>query len=279
MKNFFFLLLFSALVVGCGDDDDGSVSGGSSSSPTAVVYKGAINVPSKLMTPSSNLFTLSSILSDVNVGEWSISLNSSASTFTVTGPSSLTVTGTYSTLSSGLLKLTVSTSSSPSPSPGDEAYGLLIDGLVFFLKPMEADSGIIPMLVSGTCPSSNFTMNWVVTSKNSDLTQCEPEFGGNKSGLDITGTATFDLSASTVELSNRWDICGNDMRCSLLNEAQCGGAGGCTWNGASCDTNSGAMTFSCDEGVATIVDGDENVQALVQQIRWMMGRVMKDDKE
>ena len=65
--------------------------------------------------------------------EYSISLDTGDSTFTVTeSESSMTVNGTYTTLESGFTKLTVeSASCDDAPSVGDQAYGIDVPGYLF----------------------------------------------------------------------------------------------------------------------------------------------------
>ena len=93
-------------------------------------------------------------------GSFGIDKYASASSTT----SDFTVTGTYTDLSSGFKKLTVgAVTGTGGPSVGDLAYGLEIPGYVFVLKPLSGDQ-IIPMVISGTCPTADFTDNWVMVN-------------------------------------------------------------------------------------------------------------------
>ena len=140
--------------------------------------------------------------------EWSISMDTGDSTFTVTeSTTDLTVNGTFSTLDSGFRLLTVSSATGPdAPSAGAQAFGIDIPGYIFLLKPLGPDSEIISMVASGTCPVDDLAMNWMITSTDSEstfFTNC----GG--SNIDAVGTFTYTHSSTSGILPIKYDVCGD----------------------------------------------------------------------
>lgn len=190
MKQLVILLVLFALAFSCAKEDESSLGGGASYN-----YAG----------PGSN---------------WTATI--SGSSFTITeSDAGLTVNGSVETLSSGFKKLTVSSASgSGAPSSGDQAYGLDVPGVVFLLKPLEANSEIIPMVASGSCPTATTNMNWIVTKMDSDADADDP-------GQDALGTATF--SGTTASLPFQYSL-----------------------TGATVGTNISLGTFSCSNGKATV---------------------------
>lgn len=83
----------------------------------------------------------------------------------------LSTTGTYERLETGFLLMTfdeVDTNvSGEGPSVGQQAIALEVPGYALFLEPLDdtADE-IIPMLVSGSCPTDDFTANWISAQVN-----------------------------------------------------------------------------------------------------------------
>ena len=134
--------------------------------------------------------------------EYSITFNESDNTFDLTeSDSSLTIAGSYTTLASGFKKLTVGTVSgggSDGPSAGDQAYGVDIPGVVFLLKPLEANSEIISMVSKGSCPTEDFNMNWIITGIDSDahLKRTVLDGQATPTGVDALGHI-FIYDAST----------------------------------------------------------------------------------
>ena len=56
------------------------------------------------------------------------------------------ISGTYTTLDSGLLKLTVTSSSgTDAPSEGEEGYALHIPGFVLMLSPVGGEGDLVPV--------------------------------------------------------------------------------------------------------------------------------------
>ncbi|MBN21209.1 MAG: hypothetical protein CL678_07965 [Bdellovibrionaceae bacterium] len=122
---------------------------------------------------------------------------------TVGGSVDFTVAGTYVTLSSGFLKLTVdSVTGSGGPTVGAQAYGLQIPGFAFLLKPF--DSGeIIPMVALNDCPTSDLSLNWIVTDYD----------GGSSliSGADLFGTFSYTYATNSPSIPTRYDLGYNSL--------------------------------------------------------------------
>ena len=136
---------------------------------------------------------------------------------------SLEVNGSIETLASGFKKLTVtSASGTGAPSAGDAAYGLDVPGVVFLLKPLAANSEIIPMVVSGSCPSGDSTMNWV-------MTKVDDGADAASSTQEAVGTAKFNASSG-----------GLLSKTALDNSNITSGVG------------EGTLSFSCDAGKGTV---------------------------
>lgn len=144
--------------------------------------------------------------------EWSAELGSSSFKLTES-EESLVIEGELEELSSGFKKLTVSSSSGTgAPTVGSQAYGLDIPGVVFFLKPLEANSEIITMVKSGACPTSSVTMNWVIAKMdiNGDA---------SSSGQDIFGTFTSD--GSTASIPSKYALDGTSLTPTSLGAITC----------------------------------------------------------
>lgn len=175
-----------------------------------------------LMIISGTLFSCSekkdTTTSYVGPGsEYSITFNESDGTFDLTeSDSSLTIAGSYTTLTSGFKKLTVGSVSGggdEKPSVGDQAYGVDIPGVVFLLKPLEANSEIVSMVSKGSCPTGDFNMNWIITGIDSDDTFRKSCVDGQATptGVDALGTFSFNASTEVGSLPNLYDICGNEV--------------------------------------------------------------------
>ena len=201
--------LFSFYFVGCNNNEDG---GSTVLSSGAGTYKG----------PGS---------------EWTVSLTAAGS-FTITraptagGTLDMTVTGSFTVLSSGYLKLTVSEATgtaSDKPSAGDQAYGMLVPGFAFLLKPMSNAGKIIPMLIAGDCPGSGFNMNWI---KTDDQRSGNGTTNYIADAIDMYGTANYDSATTALNIPSRYNL-GNASQ----------GAGP-------------AMTGTCTNGVLTTGSSD-----------------------
>jgi hypothetical protein len=222
MKKLLFLLICSTLLVGCGDDDGDSVS---SSTGSSVSYIGTISGGSSSLVPSA--LSISPTTSSTDLGMWSITISSS-NTFVVENADGLEVSGTVENLDSGFVKLTVSSSNESEPQAGDIAYGLNVPGVIFFLAPVGDDGEVIPMVKSGTCPSTETSFLWSLAgAKDSDNNKVTKSCNNTDTeGLDIFGEAT--INSSEITIPSKYDICDNSI--------------------------SGDFTgaFSCTDGVATI---------------------------
>jgi hypothetical protein len=181
------LLAFVNLVVGCGG---GSSGGGSSESSREYSGPGS---DYKLVLSSGGGFALTE--SDDN----------------------MSLTGTWSDLDSGFKKLTVVTTNKSGVPVGSGAYVLEIPGVVTLLKPLDGDQ-VINMIVSGACPSANFSANWINSNTNVDHAHD-----------DIIGTFSYTHSTTSAILPNAYDI-----------------------NGSSGATNENIGTFSCTDGIANV---------------------------
>jgi hypothetical protein len=114
----------------------------------------------------------------------------------------LTVTGTYSRLTSGFVKLTVTGSvGADGPSNGDEAYGLEIPGFAFLLKPIGEDSNLIPMVATSACPTTNFALNWIVTDK-------EDSSSASSTSSDFFGTFAYNATTGVSTLPSKYALGG-----------------------------------------------------------------------
>lgn len=149
----------------------------------------------------------------------------SGSNFTLTeATASLNIQGTFSELNSGFLELTVVTSSGTgAPSPGDKAYGLFVEGFVFFLKPLSGDQ-LITMLKSGSCPTTDMSLNWIMGKLAS---------GQNPYSGDIFGTFSHNVTTGDTSLPSKYAL--NATTTNLGTET--------------------LGTFDCADGVATVSSG------------------------
>jgi len=143
--------------------------------------------------------------------KWDISLLSN-NTFSIThretasDPIDMTVTGSYTRQANGIVKLTVgaavngSGGALSSPANGDTAWALDVPGYAFMLRPMDASNDqLIPMVVSGGCPTSNLNGNWVTVKTNSGT-------DATSAGRDFFGTFTYDTTTQTGNLPARYSL-------------------------------------------------------------------------
>lgn len=138
--------------------------------------------------------------------KWDVTLNDD-DTFEITRRPSLneaidlTVNGTYETLNSGFLLMTVtSASGTDAPSAGDTALALEAPGYAFFLKPLgEGGDQIISMVTAGECPSADINANWVMVKKSSDA-------NANDEGRDFFGTFNFSAGQGAAMLPSRYAL-------------------------------------------------------------------------
>jgi len=116
----------------------------------------------------------------------------------------MTVNGTYVVLSTGFLKLTVtSATGTDAPTAGDQAVALEVPGYAFMLMPMDPNSDqLIPMISAGECPTSDVTGNWVIVNgdTNRDATSTTQ---------DYFGTFAFDVTSGTASLPSMYALDSN----------------------------------------------------------------------
>lgn len=137
---------------------------------------------------------------------YSAALNADG-TFTITraadinSAASLTVAGTYSRLSTGFVYMTVTAVTGTGPSVGDTAYGMEIPGFAFLVKPVGGDSHVIPMVASGTCPTADFTANWIAGDKDDSTS-------ATNIAADFFGTFSYNATANTATLPAKYALAG-----------------------------------------------------------------------
>ena len=252
--SFLFLAFIClGLMTSCGDDETATSSGTSSS--TSYSYVGAVTPASS----KANIFGIkASTKSDFNYG-WSITVTS-AGTFSLAGGTDMEISGTYTTLDSGLLKLTVTSSSgTDAPSEGEEGYALHIPGFVLMLSPVGGEGDLVPMLYSGTCPTENFNINYMMASRGAsgNMSECaESASDSNDFGTNVIGVGAFDVSSGSFTQTSRYDVCNNDVSCSnIAIEANCNGA--CEWDSDTSSCELMPLTYSCSNGLAAIASGSD----------------------
>lgn len=113
----------------------------------------------------------------------------------------LTVDGTYQRLSTGFLRFVVdSASGTDAPSPGDEAWGLEVQGYALLLKPVDPTSDqLIPMINAGTCPAADFNANWVLVKKGAS-------YDATSNARDFFGTFSYTAATNTPALPSRFAL-------------------------------------------------------------------------
>ncbi len=112
----------------------------------------------------------------------------------------MTVNGTYVNLATGFKKLTVTDATgTDAPVAGDLAYGIEVPGYVFVLKPMGSGDQIIPMITAGSCPTTDFTANWVMVNLNA---------GATVATTDMSGTFEYVAATSAVSLPTKYNVSG-----------------------------------------------------------------------
>jgi len=137
--------------------------------------------------------------------KWGVTLKEDG-TFTIThapdveSDVDMTVNGTYTRLSTGFVKLVVtSATGTDAPSAGEEAYGLEIPGFAFILKPVGEDSNVIPMVASGSCPTANMAANWIMLEKNDTA-------DASSSVQDWYGTFTHNVSTNVSTVATKYSL-------------------------------------------------------------------------
>ena len=179
-NNFRYLAMLLALAMpfgfyACSSDSDS----GSSSSSADASYSG----------PGS--FWTANLLEDLTFTITYAETSSSAV--------ALTITGTFERLSTGFLKLTVGESvGDDGPSAGEQAVALEIPGYGLILKPL-GGSEIIPMMTVGSCPTEDFTANWMNAQDSSDRDATDPD-------REWFGTFAYDASTGMAEIPSDYNL-------------------------------------------------------------------------
>jgi hypothetical protein len=135
------------------------------------------------------------------------------------GVSTLNVYGTYERFGNGFIELTVSgATGADAPSPGDMAMAVEVPGFAFMLRPLDENGEIIPMVLSGSCPSENVTANWIMTTCNSDGDSCD----ASDNSRDLFGTFAFDFADGTASLPSRYALAdGSSLGSNDIGTATC----------------------------------------------------------
>lgn len=149
---------------------------------------------------------------------YDMSMNNVDNTFTLvvkdsfSDPTLFTITGSFVRHATGFLTLSVGevtpADAMDAPTAGDSAQAFEIPGYAFILKPVGDDSKIIPMLVSGACPTEDFTANWVIAQNDDskDASDAMQDWFGTfqYTHTTTTGEVTkkFSLAAPTVDLGS-----------------------------------------------------------------------------
>jgi hypothetical protein len=199
IKNFLIILSTLALAsigVGC---DIGGYGGSSGSGGDSYAYSGPGSV-------------------------WAVDLESDGSFFidksdTLGGAVTLSVYGTYERFDNGFIELTVwSATGVDAPSPGDMAMAVEVPGFAFMLRPLDESSEIIPMVISGDCPSEDVTGNWIMTTCNQSGGSCD----ATDNSRDLLGTFAYDFEASTASLPSRYALAdGSSLGSNDIGSATC----------------------------------------------------------
>lgn len=114
----------------------------------------------------------------------------------------LTVNGAYTRLATGFLHLTVeSVTGDDGPTAGDEAYGLEVPGFTVILKPMGGDDHLIPLVISGGCPTADFDANWIIAKKTNGSSAASTT-------QDLFGTFSFDFETNFGTLPTKFALQG-----------------------------------------------------------------------
>lgn len=136
---------------------------------------------------------------------YDITLNNGDSTFTLiikesaSAPTDLTVNGTFVRHTTGFLTLTVvSATGTEAPAAGETANAFEIPGYAFILKPTSGDE-VVPMLISGACPTSNFDANWLIAQTRDSADASSPT-------QDWFGTFTYAHSAPSATVTSKYAL-------------------------------------------------------------------------
>lgn len=92
-----------------------------------------------------------------------------------------TIAGTYSTVSTGLQKLTVTSSTGQGPAPGAVIPAVEVPGFATLFAPVLAsETEVIGAIAAGKCPTANFTDNYLYMQFNDsiDLSATNRDFFG-----------------------------------------------------------------------------------------------------
>ena len=123
-------------------------------------------------------------------------------------------TGTYTRLTTGFKKLTVgAVTGTGGPSVGDVAYGLEVPGFVFALKPAGGGDQVIPMVASGTCPSTDINANWVKVNMRDGLSDFV--------NTDTAGKFNYNATTGAATLPDRYKVGGGSLGSNTVGTGTC----------------------------------------------------------
>ena len=134
----------------------------------------------------------------------------------------MTVSGSYTRQSNGIVKLDISGAVDASgatlltPANGDVAWAIDVPDYAFFLKPMGDGDQLVPMVISSSCPTTDFNGNWlnVNTEATGDATSTARDYFGTFSYIASSGAADV---ASKYSLANMT----SNLGATSLNSGTC----------------------------------------------------------
>ncbi len=168
---------------------------------------------------------------------WEAHFDVPSSTFTITmaempnTPVLMTVEGTFAHVNGFKLLTVTSATGADAPAAGEQAVGLELPGYAFLLMPLDPNhDGIIPMLVSGGCPTTDQSLNWLIAQgyAGKDATETHRDF---------FGTYSYSIGTGTAYLPSRYALEG-------LTELT--------------DPPQPIQPGACDGSVMTMLDADDN---------------------
>lgn len=178
----------------------------------------------------------------ISIGNGTFTLSKAA---TSAATADWTATGSYTT-SLGYRFLTISSvTGSGGPTAGDKGYVLEVPGIGSFLKPF-GSGPVIPMVSSGSCPTGDFTGNWIITNAGSDTPDdANDSFFG-------AYAFTFATGANSVQ---------PDYRLTNFTARNGASAGAATCTNGVVTFVGGATGYMTPSGAAIINGGGQNIMA------------------
>ncbi len=171
---------------------------------------GALAIGLAVGCTTSSGTTASSVTSRTYAGagsDWRWTLSSDGTFSATEDDSSSSVSGTYTTTSTGFIKATVSSSSGAhAPAAGTVLAGVEIPGFATLWSPiLDNETQIVGTIAGGTCPTSDFTDNYLYMQFNSsiDLTDdSQREYFGT---FTWTASSTSGVPVSRYGFENNYE--------------------------------------------------------------------------